>query len=32
MPKINPRVDFAFKILFGSEQNTDILLPFVNSI
>jgi predicted transposase/invertase (TIGR01784 family) len=32
MSKINPRVDFAFKILFGSEENTDILLPFVNSI
>ncbi|MBS0350881.1 MAG: PD-(D/E)XK nuclease family transposase [Proteobacteria bacterium] len=32
MSKINPRVDFAFKILFGSEENIDILLPFVNSI
>jgi predicted transposase/invertase (TIGR01784 family) len=32
MPKINPRVDFAFKILFGSEENTDILLPFINSV
>ncbi len=32
MSKINPRVDFAFKILFGSEENTDILLPFINSI
>ena len=32
MAKINPRVDFAFKILFGSEENTDILLPFVNSV
>ncbi|MBV8802183.1 MAG: PD-(D/E)XK nuclease family transposase [Gammaproteobacteria bacterium] len=32
MTKINPRVDFAFKILFGSEENTDILLPFVNSV
>ena len=32
MPKINLRVDFAFKILFGSEENTDILLPFVNSV
>lgn len=32
MAKINPRVDFAFKILFGSEGNTDILLPFVNSV
>ena len=32
MPKINPRVDFAFKILFGSEDSVDILLPLVNSI
>lgn len=32
MSKINPRVDFAFKMLFGSEENTDILLPFINSI
>jgi predicted transposase/invertase (TIGR01784 family) len=32
MFKINPRVDFAFKILFGSEENVDILLPFVNSV
>ena len=32
MSKINPRVDFAFKILFGSEENTDILLPFINSV
>jgi predicted transposase/invertase (TIGR01784 family) len=32
MSKINPRVDFAFKILFGSEENIDILRPFVNSI
>lgn len=32
MSKINPRVDFAFKILFGSEENKDILLPFINSV
>jgi predicted transposase/invertase (TIGR01784 family) len=32
MAKINPRVDFAFKILFGSEENKDILLPFVNAV
>jgi hypothetical protein len=32
MAKINPRVDFAFKILFGSEENKNILLPFVNSV
>lgn len=32
MPKINPRVDFAFKILFGSEGSKDILLPFLNAV
>ena len=32
MPKINPRVDFAFKIVFGSEENKDILLPFINAV
>lgn len=32
MSKINPRVDFAFKILFGSEENKDILLPFINAV
>ncbi len=32
MCRINPRVDFAFKKLFGSEENTDILLPFINAV
>ena len=32
MCRINPRVDFAFKKLFGSEENKDILLPFLNAI
>jgi len=32
MCSINPRVDFAFKKLFGSEENKDILLPFLNAI
>ena len=32
MCKINPKVDIAFKKLFGSEENKDILLSFINSI
>jgi len=32
MCKINPRVDFAFKLIFGSEQNKDILISLLNSI
>ena len=32
MCRINPRVDFAFKKLFGSEENTEILIDFINSI
>jgi len=32
MCKINPKVDFAFKKLFGSEENKDILISFINSI
>ncbi len=32
MCRLNPRVDFAFKKLFGSEENKDILLPFLNAI
>ena len=32
MTKINPRVDFAFKRLFGSEENKDILIHFLNAI
>ncbi len=29
---INPRVDFAFKKLFGAEENKDILINFINAI
>ena len=32
MCRINPKVDFAFKKLFGSEENKDILISFINSI
>nr|WP_192927356.1 Rpn family recombination-promoting nuclease/putative transposase [Clostridium beijerinckii] len=30
--KLNPKVDFAFKKLFGSEENKSILIAFINSI
>jgi len=29
---LNPRVDFAFKKLFGSEENKDILISFINAV
>ncbi len=32
MCRLNPKVDFAFKKLFGSEENKDILMAFINSI
>lgn len=32
MCKLNPKVDFAFKKLFGSEENKSILIAFINSI
>ena len=32
MCRINPKVDIAFKKLFGSEENKDILLSFINSV
>lgn len=32
MCKINPKVDFAFKKLFGSESNKDLLISFINSL
>ncbi|MEQ8172961.1 MAG: Rpn family recombination-promoting nuclease/putative transposase [Candidatus Eremiobacterota bacterium] len=32
MCKINPRVDFAFKLIFGNEQNKDILISLLNAI
>ena len=32
MCKVNPRVDFAFKKLFGSEENKDLLISLINAI
>jgi len=32
MSKINPKIDFAFKKLFGSENNKDLLISLINSI
>ncbi len=32
MCRINPRVDFAFKKLFGSEENKDLLMGLINAI
>jgi len=32
MCRINPRVDFAFKKLFGTEENKELLIDFINSI
>jgi predicted transposase/invertase (TIGR01784 family) len=32
MSKLNPRVDFVFKLIFGSEENKDILMSFINAI
>ncbi|MCT4605535.1 MAG: Rpn family recombination-promoting nuclease/putative transposase [Marinisporobacter sp.] len=32
MCRLNPKVDFAFKKLFGSEENKDILMSFINSV
>jgi|GEM_PF-2917201 len=32
MCKINPRVDFAFKKLFGIEDNKDLLMSLSNAI
>ncbi|MDO9105403.1 MAG: Rpn family recombination-promoting nuclease/putative transposase, partial [Methylovulum sp.] len=32
MCKINPRVDFAFKKLFGSEENKDLLISLINAV
>ncbi|WP_330375476.1 Rpn family recombination-promoting nuclease/putative transposase [Inediibacterium massiliense] len=32
MCRINPKVDLAFKKLFGSEENKDLLISFINSI
>ena len=32
MCRVNPRVDFAFKKLFGSEENKDLLISLINAI
>ncbi|WP_194848348.1 Rpn family recombination-promoting nuclease/putative transposase [Candidatus Neptunochlamydia vexilliferae] len=32
MEKINPRVDIAFKKIFGIEENKDLLISLINSI
>ena len=29
---INPKIDFAFKKIFGSEDSKDILISFLNSL
>ena len=30
--KINPRVDVAFKKIFGIEENKDLLISLINSV
>ena len=32
MIKVNPRVDIAFKKIFGVEENKDLLLSLINSV
>jgi len=32
MSKVNPRVDLAFKKIFGVEGNEDLLISLINSI
>ena len=32
MSTLNPRVDFAFKKLFGTEENKEILISFINAV
>ncbi|MFO0211918.1 MAG: PD-(D/E)XK nuclease family transposase, partial [Pseudanabaena sp.] len=29
---INPKIDYAFKKIFGSEQSHDILISFLNAL
>ncbi|MFN9873841.1 MAG: PD-(D/E)XK nuclease family transposase, partial [Pseudanabaena sp.] len=29
---INPKIDFAFKKIFGSEDSKDILISFLNAL
>lgn len=30
--KLNPKIDFAFKKLFESEENKSLLIAFINSV
>ena len=32
MEKISPRIDIAFKKIFGVEENKDLLISLINSI
>ena len=32
MEKVNPRIDIAFKKLFGTEENKDLLISLINSM
>lgn len=32
MCKLNPKVDFAFRKLFRSEENNSTLIVFINSV
>lgn len=32
MSKVNPRVDLAFKKIFGVEENKDLLISLIHSI
>jgi predicted transposase/invertase (TIGR01784 family) len=32
MNRLNPRVHFVFKLLFGSEENKDLLISLINSV
>ena len=32
MDLLNPRIDVAFKKIFSSEENKDLLISFINSV
>src|SRR3984957_15422293 len=32
MALLNPRIDLAFKKIFGTEENKDLLISFINSV
>ena len=32
MIRLNPKIDIAFRKLFGSEENKEILRSFINSV